>query len=157
MFLQPLSRAEDPPPLFLMPILWYKLWARLRITSQKHYYFLDPLESSPRTTLPLCRSTCCGWGGLRDLMTPRAMLAGALSSWQGHPIQTGQRVGARLSVAHWSSRFGVWRGADNSTAEKVPSYETSHIKRMWGRRSSSRTVDPRRRHLRIHWNTLYNV
>jgi hypothetical protein len=32
------------------------------------------LRTSPQG-LPPCRSTCCGWGGLRALMTPRAMLA----------------------------------------------------------------------------------
>jgi len=31
----------------------------------------------PPQGLPPCRSTCCGWGGLRALMNPTAMLAGA--------------------------------------------------------------------------------
>lgn len=38
------------------------------------------------------------WGGLLSPVTPRAMLAGVLHSWQGHPCQTGRRVGARQRV-----------------------------------------------------------
>jgi hypothetical protein len=41
---------------------------------------------------------------------------GSISSWQDHPSQTGQRVGARLSVVYWSSRLGVGRGANNYTS-----------------------------------------
>ena len=40
-------------------------------------------------------ATFLWWGGLRAPVTPRAMLAGVLFSWQGHPCQTGQRVEAR--------------------------------------------------------------
>jgi len=40
---------------------------------------------------------------------------GSVSSWQGHPSHTGMRVGARLSVVHWSSMLGVGCDANNST------------------------------------------
>jgi hypothetical protein len=46
---------------------------------------------------------------------PYSYAGGSVISWQGHPNQTGQRVGARLVVIHWSSKLGVGRGANNST------------------------------------------
>jgi len=46
---------------------------------------------------------------------PWSYAGGRVSSWQGHPSQTGQMERTRLSVAHWYSRLGVRGGANNST------------------------------------------
>jgi len=62
-------------------------------------------------------------------MTPRAMLGRSVSSRQGHPSQKDQRVGARLSVVHWTSWLGVGRDANNAFPQKVSCYETSHQKK----------------------------
>jgi len=40
---------------------------------------------------------------------PKSYAGGSLSSWQGHPSQTGQRVRVRRRVVHWTSRLGVVR------------------------------------------------
>ena len=53
-------------------------------------------------------ATLSWWGGLRAPVTPRAMLAGVLYSWQGHPCQTGQRVGARQRVIPLALQVGGW-------------------------------------------------
>jgi hypothetical protein len=46
-------------------------------------------------------------GRLASSDDPYSYVGGSLSSWQGHPSQTGQRIGARLGIVYWSSRLGV--------------------------------------------------
>jgi len=48
-------------------------------------------------------------------LDPLSYAGGSVRSWQDHQSQTGQKVGARLSVVHWSSRLQIGRGANNST------------------------------------------
>jgi hypothetical protein len=60
-------------------------------------------------------------------------------SWQGHPSQRGERVGARLSVVHWSFKFGGGRGANNSTPKNFLLRNATR-----GGQGSSR-IEPRRR------------
>jgi len=68
---------------------------------------------------------------------------GSVSIWLGHPSQTGQKVAARLTVVHWSSRLGVGHGANNSTPVKSFLYETSKKKRR--RTSFFKNCKPRRK------------
>jgi hypothetical protein len=63
-------------------------------------------------------------GRLASSNDPESYDGGSVSSWQGHPSQIGQRVGARLSVVHLSSRLGVGRGANKRFVTKP------HIKRI---------------------------
>jgi hypothetical protein len=65
-------------------------------------------------------------GRLASSDDPYTYAGGSVSSWQGQRSKTSQKVGARLSVVHWSSRLEVWRGANNSNPYKVSCYETSH-------------------------------
>ena len=53
-------------------------------------------------------ATLSWWDGLRSPVTPRAMLAGVSYSWQGHPCQTGRRVGARGRVILQALQVGGW-------------------------------------------------
>jgi len=62
---------------------------------------------------------CERWWPLELCWRERKLLAG--------PPKPDQRVGARLSVVHWSSRLAVGHGA-NSTPYKVSCYETT---RKW--------------------------
>ena len=63
-------------------------------------------------------TTLSWWGGLCVSMTPRAMSAGVLYSWEGHPCRTGRRVETRRSVIPWSSRLGVELRANHLFSEK---------------------------------------
>ena len=47
-------------------------------------------------------------GSLQAPVTLRAMLAGVLYSWQGHPCQTGPRIGARRKVMPLALQVGGW-------------------------------------------------
>jgi hypothetical protein len=50
---------------------------------------------------------------------------GSVSSWKGHPCQTGEKVGARRNVVPSPSGEGVGCGANDSTVGKICCYETS--------------------------------
>jgi hypothetical protein len=80
-------------------------------------------QASPRTTT--LSKHMLRVGRLPSSDDPYSYAGGSVSSWQGHPSQTCQRVGAILCVVNWSSMLGVGRRANNSTPYKVPCYETS--------------------------------
>jgi hypothetical protein len=73
------------------------------------------INSRPLQGLPPYRSTCLRVGKPASSDDTYSYAGGSVSFWQGRASQTVQRVGARLSIVHWSSRLGVGHSANNST------------------------------------------
>jgi hypothetical protein len=83
--------------------------------AENYHFDLNFMQSfGPPQGLPPLSKHMLRVGRLANSDDSYSYAGGSVRSWQGYPGQTGQSVGARLSVVHWSFRLGVGRGANNS-------------------------------------------